>query len=643
MHIYYGSDLIESVALSLSREILFRNNSVVVCTSSAYTEIPINPVKKVIIWGEIYSVKYRNGDTRIIDMKRGGLVHLKEMFEQNTIEEMTAFLEGNYSGVMIDSNDIVVFGDKFNRVEIFYTYQKNGIVFSSDLESIIDLLPEVEYSQPALASVLSIYGYYAPKKHTIYEGVYRVGVGEYVTCRNGSIVFGQRKFTPSAVKRYSDRELHEYSNILEASVLKRASDSCNWIFLSSGWDSTSILAILVKHFGPSKVRAVIGEMLYSDRAGTINQFEIDKANKIADYFGIRLDIIPFDLRCDSAVDYWKKLSQNLKKQHIYSGSALNFGRLNDYVLKNSNSDDSIFAGEISDAIHNFGFSQYATILEHSDLGFREYSDKMASYLFSPSFFKKIIANTYRDDFVYKVLKGRCGNVEFDDDIELDEAQRRFKFFASFFLRNVRIPFFGQNNSRMLKPEGASLIESELGDYIAGVSEKAEPDTLYSWILNMYNSFFWQGGTIRCFQANLHDTGRKLKLPFWDIDLHDFLSEMPEDWGRGLELKPTKYPLKWMLENKIDYPIHLQTGPHSYLYDVNPEFNHASEFLFGSHLSSYIKTLLKGYPYESILSETYFDLAYLRRIVDDYQNDIELIGVERNDLMALAVFCLTGWY
>ena len=39
-----------------------------------------------------------------------------------------------------------------------------------------------------------------------------------------------------------------------------------------------------------------------------------------------------------------------------------------------------------------------------------------------------------------------------------------------------------------------------------------------------------------------------KLPFWDNRIQSFLSAMPESWGRGLELKPTKYPLKWTLQN-----------------------------------------------------------------------------------------------
>ncbi len=64
--------------------------------------------------------------------------------------------------------------------------------------------------------------------------------------------------------------------------------------------------------------------------------------------------------------------------------------------------------------------------------------------------------------------------------------------------------------------------------------------------------------------------------------------MPESWGRGLDLKPTKYPLKWMLEHCIDYPLHLQVGPHLYLYDVDPTFSHSAKFMYGSAFTPYIK-------------------------------------------------------
>ena len=119
--------------------------------------------------------------------------------------------------------------------------------------------------------------------------------------------------------------------------------------------------------------------------------------------------------------------------------------------------------------------------------------------------------------------------------------------------------------------------------------------------------------------------------------------MPENWGRGLELRPAKYPLKWALANKFNYPMHYQSGPHSYLYDVNPQFSHIGEMLFGSFASSHFKEILSGYPYEDLLDPAYFNIDYLRVLVDNYRKGGEFGGQERTDLMALVTLCLIGWY
>ena len=48
---------------------------------------------------------------------------------------------------------------------------------------------------------------------------------------------------------------------------------------------------------------------------------------------------------------------------------------------------NIFAGEISDGAHNFGFSQQATLLRHLILVYREFSDKMHSIYLALVFLK----------------------------------------------------------------------------------------------------------------------------------------------------------------------------------------------------------------------------------------------------------------
>jgi len=98
----------------------------------------------------------------------------------------------------------------------------------------------------------------------------------------------------------------------------------------------------------------------------------------------------------------------------------------------------------------------------------------------------------------------------------------------------------------------------------------------------------------------------------------------------------------MLENRIDYPLHLQVGPHSYLYDVDPDFNHAGEFIYASAYSPLIKDKLKRRIYEGLLSPEIFNMEYINQIVNNYLAGKEIVA-ERSDLSSLAFLCLTGWY
>lgn len=133
------------------------------------------------------------------------------------------------------------------------------------------------------------------------------------------------------------------------------------------------------------------------------------------------------------------------------------------------------------------------------------------------------------------------------------------------------------------------------------------------------------------------------MPFWDGQMHEFLSVMPEQWGRGLEMKPTKYPLKWTLENDLDYPMDFQKGPHSYLYDVDPQFNHVSEILYGSAVSKAYKKRLEDHRYMDILDGDVFDRDYLHKVVSGYLDGDEVRDQRRSDLMAVATLSMVGWY
>jgi len=60
-----------------------------------------------------------------------------------------------------------------------------------------------------------------------------------------------------------------------------------------------------------------------------------------------------------------------------------------------------------------------------------------------------------------------------------------------------------------------------------------------------------------------------------------VQKMLESFVRGSDFNPTKYPLKWMLKNKVDYPLNPQVGPHSHFYSTDPIWCADADILYDS--------------------------------------------------------------
>jgi hypothetical protein len=303
----------------------------------------------------------------------------------------------------------------------------------------------------------------------------------------------------------------------------------------------------------------------------------------------------------------------------------------------------VFVGEISDGVHNLGFSQFVSLF-HPDLSFREYGDKMMSYLFGPTFLTSFQDGTFKEDLVYEFLRKRTPQAAFDNLIKDNTNNRTLQLLSSFFLRSYRFPLWSLENSLMLTKKGISIYSKEMeSKYLQRAADALTKDTLYSWYLHLYNSFHWQSSLVASRYLMADEYGIRLAMPFWDSRIQDWLSSMPEGFGRGLDLNPTKYPLKWMLKNRIDYPLHLQVGPHSYLYDVDPTFSHAAEILYYSKFTSYYKERLKTQNYKDLLSPDVFDIEYIENVINRYLDGVEVEGTERNDLSHICMLSSIGWY
>jgi len=423
---------------------------------------------------------------------------------------------------------------------------------------------------------------------------------------------------------------------------ENASEEKNLVYLSSGWDSTSILAGLIHLFGKKKVTGIIGKMKFSKRSGCCNQIEIDKAKKFAQYYGIKLDIVDFDLTVEDK-SYFETLRSKMRKNQLYAITGLTHDKLAIKASSLSRKNTQIFAGEISDGAHNLGFSQYATIF-HPSYGFREYSDKMASYLFGPTFLSLLMNGQYLNDPIYQLFKSRFTGIIFD---ELRDKPKdiNLQLLTSFFLRNARSPLWSLDNEPILTSKGRTHYTQEMQKkYLMNIAKGMSIDNIYASYLYLYNSFHWQGSTVRSLQTMADYYQLSTDLPFWDSQLQDFLAKMPEDWGRGLDLNHTKYPLKKMLKDKLDYPYDYQEGAHSYTYDIDHSFNHAQEIYCFSELTKDFQESVKNKPYHKILSREYFDLEFIDGLVDEYIQSPEETNVANlTKLVPIIMLCYVGWY
>jgi hypothetical protein len=561
--------------------------------------------------------------------------------ERYTVGDWREALEGRFVVVRAGADGCEIGADRFGRCDVYYQRAGAHTVVATELGLLPVARSAGEYDQAALAHVASAYGWRPPKRHTLYKAVHRLGVGETARLGSGRLEVTEAPFRPAPVGAYTMREMNEYADILLDAIAAAGSQHGNVVYLSSGWDSTSLLACLVKIFGARKVRAVIGRMQYSERSGVINQFELDRARAVADYFGVRLDVAEFDYRKEIPAVF-ERLQPLLRTHQLASGTIATHGILADHVARTTGGDEAVFAGEISDGAHNLGYSQFATIF-HPVLDFREYADKMGSYLYGPTAFAAFQRGELTGDLIYSLFRGRAGDGVFDA-LASDADGRRRQFLSSFFLRGYRLPLWSLRNQRMLTDAGRRLYADEMeGAYFSRAAQEATPETLYAWYLHLYNSFHWQGSTVSTMAATADAFGLHLVLPFWDARIQDFLSAMPESWGRGLDLNPTKYPLKWMLRHRVDYPMHLQVGPHSYLYDVDHTFSHAVEMLYHSAFTRFYRARLKERRYRRLFSADVFDLAYMDETVDRYLAGTEARGSELGDLVTLCWLATAGWY
>ena len=568
--------------------------------------------KQFLIFGNIFSIKNSKFSFDLIKKK--------------IINKNYESLIGRYTILEINLKHIKIIPDASGRVDLFYLSKKN--IISNNIEDLLPLIKK-KINHPALSHSLSIYGFRSPKKNTIFDEIERIPPNGILYLSKKTKIQNAR-FYPKKIN--NNLKLKQFYDYFMSSIENKINKNGNILSLSSGWDSTSILAALIKICGKRKIKCFIGRMKFSKKSNIINSFEIARAKKIANYYGVPLKIVDLDYTNKSSGHNVLNYINVLKKFHLVSLPAINQMKLCESISKNYNG-ETFFTGEGSDGLQNFGFSQYATLYHDTSRDFREYSDKMMNYLFGPTFLEKIFKRTADQDLIFKFLKRekkihvtkfKTKKIEILKDI-----------FVSFFLRNNRFPNSSPNSLMFLTKKGIHNYQNYfIKNYFSENIKNFNQNDLYSYYLFYYKFFHWQSSTSLSRDYAADNYGIKISHPFLDNDLINFFSMVPENWGRGLDINNTKYALKKILRKKLDYPYYLQEGPHSYTYDVQPGFSIVNEFLNNSALKKLFLNKIKYSNIIEVLDKKFFNIKYAETLLKKYRNNQSFDNNQVRDLSSL---------
>ena len=437
------------------------------------------------------------------------------------------------------------------KTESFFKIINDEVIQSSDIR---ELVTKDTTLSPTITQIFDVYGSRVPYPFTVFEDIYRIDnrTDSKIFFENGKICL---KDNQELLSINIDWDINEYYKSFSEAVKCKTKYAA--IMLSSGWDSSSILGSLVESMPPENIKTFTLKLDFGlDQPANI--FEMKKAKAICAHYGVENIVVENDFY-DDLDNFMKKSSHKM----LFSTPSLTHQKLwqaiEDYGMKDI--ETTVYAGEYSDGVHNFGFSQHFGAI-YPEKGFRQYGDKIRNYFLSPAFLRRLIKEkNIESDFLVKhfspsrLLK-YLGWKEKDLMIDL---------IRKIFTTDSRGPFITETITREdFKEETINKFNEIILDHINPI----DLNYWYSLILRIYKHFHWAGSTVKGIE--LHNPGGfKVNMPFGNDDFISLLEKMPTDFGRGLEPLPTKYPLKKYCETQLkSYPFNLQEGHHAYIYDVD---------------------------------------------------------------------------
>lgn len=174
---------------------------------------------------------------------------IMELYRQQG-ERCLQSLNGMFAFAIWDKhkNEFLLARDRLGIKPLYYTFTDNGIVFGSEIKSLLQVEGvNAEVNRSLIDSYMSVG--YCPTNETIFKNIYKLQPGYYLTIRNDQVDIRQywdMQFDKSEDKG-EDYYIEKTQTLFEDAVkLQLRSDVPLGVFLSGGIDSSAVVAMMRK-------------------------------------------------------------------------------------------------------------------------------------------------------------------------------------------------------------------------------------------------------------------------------------------------------------------------------------------------------------------------------------------------------------
>lgn len=252
----------------------------------------------IVFNGEIYNYNNIRDKLKIAGIKFNGTSDTEVLLNfylylNRNIDSLLKNINGMFAFSLIDRKKKKIYHvrDRLGVKPLYFSYDNEKIVFSSEIKAIKNLVRNFKISQSAISAYLSI-GFVPPWLST-YDQIQSVNPGEYIEWDLVKKNLNTKKYwSPKVNKSFQVSSLNEAKSLLkkeliEATNIRLNSDVPIGLFLSGGIDS-GLVAAAVSKLGHKDIVA------HTVRFKNTNNDESFLAQKTADLLGINLKIHEMD-------------------------------------------------------------------------------------------------------------------------------------------------------------------------------------------------------------------------------------------------------------------------------------------------------------------------------------------------------------